>query len=89
MRNLTLPQTQLQAQQPARDAQRDAPDAARLLDEARAAVRAERARQCRAQAWGIAFIIDACDDADTAAAWLAERAALLATADALETGGVE
>lgn len=61
-------------------------DAAATLREARADALRARARQCRAQAWGITFIIDACDDERTVAAWLAERDALIREAERLEGG---
>lgn len=79
----TQPET---CQQPARDAQRDAPDAALALERARRETRLERARQCRAQAWSILFFVDACDDERTIAAWLAERETLLREAERLEKG---
>lgn len=61
-------------------------DAATALRDAAAFRHAERARQCRARAWGITFIIDVCDDAATVATWLAERDALVAEATRLEGG---
>lgn len=59
-------------------------DADAFLANARAQVRAERAKQARAAAWMCVYFIQECEDSGLIAVWQAERARLEAEAERLE-----
>lgn len=65
-------------------------DAAATLARVASARLAARAAQCRAEAWLCLYRADEASDTGDdalAAAWMAERERLLATADVLDAGG--